>query len=106
MGAGLCLAPARSPRRRAALAALLEPLKAIREGRSAFSFVRELPDEQREWLGVSRDAKRTGIDGLAPDVAHQLSGHSFGLRVVAAVHEAGSVAAASAFKHAEQYLAW
>src|SRR6266496_3763313 len=84
---------------------LLEPLEPIRQRWSAITLVRELPNEQREWLGVPRDAKWTSIDRLEPDVADQSSGDVFRLRVVAAVHDAGSSAASTAFKHTEQHLA-
>jgi hypothetical protein len=61
-----------------------EPLKAICHRWPAVSFIRELPDEQRKWLSVARDSKRTGIDRLEASIADQLSSHLLRLCVVPA----------------------
>src|SRR5687768_2256688 len=67
---------------------LLEPLEAICHRCSPISFVRELRDEQREWLSVARDSERTRVLRFKTDVTDQLSSHLLCLLVVPAIDQA------------------
>src|SRR5437762_14242281 len=84
---------------------MAKPLEPIRESGSAFSLVCELSDEQSERLGVTRDAERPGIHRFEPHVANQLRSNLLALRVVAAVHQAGSRGSATGREDVEQHLA-
>jgi hypothetical protein len=57
-----------------------KPLEPIRQFGASLSVVRELADEQREWLGVSRDPQRASIDRIEPHVANQRGGQVLALR--------------------------
>src|SRR5216110_1075612 len=73
------------------LLALLEPLKAICQGRSAIAFVRELGDQQRERLGVARNSEWAGVHRLKTDIADQLSGYLLRTRILPAIDKARSL---------------
>ena len=75
-----------------------EPLEAVRELGTFVTLVRELCDKHRERLRVPGDPQGSGIDGIEPHIADQLSGDLFAARIVPAVDEAGFPGLAPAAK--------
>jgi hypothetical protein len=65
------------------------PFETVRQLGPGVAFVRELGHEQCERLCVARDAQRSGVDRLEPDVAGQPGGDLFGVLVVSTHYKAG-----------------
>src|SRR6266576_5053399 len=82
-----------------------EPFEPVRQPRPSGLLVRELSDEQSERLGVARDPQRASVHRFEPHVANQLRSNLLALRVVAAVHQAGSPGSATRREDVEQHLA-
>src|SRR3954470_13540214 len=87
------------------LLALVGPIEPVGQRRTTISLVRELRDQQREGLGVTGDAQRSGVDRLEADIADQLRGDFPGARVLSAVNEARPRSIAGALENTEQNFA-
>jgi hypothetical protein len=84
---------------------LLKSFEPVRHFWTFVSFIRELPNEQPERLGVAGNPQRANIHRIETGVADQFSGHRFAALVVAAVHQTRSCGVALGFVHAEKDFA-